>query len=529
MKKKFEVWLPLLFSLVLIIGMFIGYKVKGAQPNSGFSMNGSGSALNEAAAIIKQKYVDSVKIDTLEANAIREMMDELDPHSVYLPPVDLNETTEDLSGRFVGIGVEYKMIRDTVNILSVFKNGPSEKAGLKIGDQLIKIGDSVIAGKNIAAITVSNLIRGAKGSTIHLQVLRANQLLTAAVTRADIPKPTLVAAYMIDKNTGYIKLDKFGSTSYREFMEAMEQLKKQGLTQLVFDLRGNGGGYMDAAIDIADEFLSGDKLIVYTEGLNSPKKEYRCQRPGVFETGKLTVLVDELSASASEILSGALQDWDRATIIGRRTFGKGLVQEIFPLSDGAALKLTVARYYTPLGRSIQRPYDKGRKVYMDEIWRRYANGQAYFADSNKVNTGKQYKTPNGRILYGSGGIMPDVFVGLDTTRTSKEINKLFFSGSFNDFVLHYYLDNQKVLDPYSSPITFSQRFEPGKRMWLEFVGWAKKDSTNLTAVPDSERIRVENRMEAYLARFKWRDTGFYQVLNLTDPVVTRAIDFLKTQ
>ncbi|AHF14058.1 S41 family peptidase [Niabella soli] len=529
MKKKFEVWLPLLFSLVLIIGMFIGYKLRSAQPNGGLSVGSSGSALNEAAAIIKQKYVDSVKIDSLEANAIREMMDELDPHSVYLPPLDLKETTEDLSGQFMGIGVEYKLIRDTVNILSVFKNGPSEKAGLKIGDQVIKIGDSTVAGKKVAATTVSNLIKGAIGTKVNLQILRGNQLLQVPVTRADIPRPTLVAAYMIDKNIGYIKLDRFGSTSYREFMEAMEQLKKQGLTQLIFDLRGNGGGYMDAAIDIADEFLSGDKLIVYTEGLNSPKKEYRCKRPGVFETGKLTVLVDELSASASEILSGALQDWDRAMIVGRRTFGKGLVQEIFPLSDGAALKLTVARYYTPLGRSIQRPYNKGKKVYMDEVWSRYANGQAYFADSNKVNTGKQYKTPSGRILYGSGGIMPDIFVGLDTTKTSKEINKLFFNGSFNEFVLHYYLDNQKVLDPYPSPLTFSQQFQPGKKMWLEFVGWAKKDSANLSTVPDSERVRVENRMEAYLARFKWRDNGFYQVLNLTDPVVARATDYLKTQ
>ena len=529
MKKKFEVWLPLLFSIAMIIGMFIGYKLRGAQPNGGFSRVASSSPLDEATEIIKQKYVDSVKIDSLEANALREIMDELDPHSVYLPPAALKETTEDLSGRFVGIGVEYRIIKDTVNILSVIKNGPSEKARLQIGDKIIMVNDSTIAGKNISNTGISTLIRGEKGTTVNLRILRGSQLLTASVTRADIPKPTLVAAYMIDKNIGYIKLDLFGSTSYREFMQAMEQLKKQGLTELIFDLRGNGGGYMDAAIDIADEFLSGDKLIVYTEGINSPKKEYRCKRPGVFAEGKLTVLVDELSASASEILSGALQDWDRATIIGRRTFGKGLVQEIFPLSDGAALKLTVARYYTPLGRSIQRPYSKGKKVYMDEIWNRYANGQAYFADSNKVNTGKQYKTPDGRILYGSGGIMPDIFVGLDTTKTSKDINKLFFNGSFNDFVYRYYINNQKVLDPYQSPIAFSQAFEPGRTMWQQFVNWAQKDSANLTNVSEAERARVENRMEAYLARFKWNDNGFYQVLNLTDPVVSKSIGFLNSK
>ncbi|MBO9593062.1 MAG: S41 family peptidase [Niabella sp.] len=529
MKKKFEVWLPLLFSLVMIIGMFIGYKLRGAQPNGGFAKSGRSTALEEALEIIRQKYVDSVKLDTLEANAIREMMDELDPHSVYLPAADLKETNETLSGKFEGIGVEYNQIRDTVNITYVLKGGPSEKAGLKIGDQIIKVNDSLLAGKKTSGTTVRNLIRGEKGTIVNLQILRNKNLLTIPVTRNNIPTPTLVAAYMINKDAGYIKLDKFGSTTYREFMEAMERLKKEGLTELVLDLRGNPGGYMEQAIDIADEFLSGDKRVVYTQGTNSPKKEYRCKRPGIFETGKLTVLVDELSASASEILSGALQDWDRATIIGRRTFGKGLVQEIFPLSDGSALKLTVSRYYTPLGRSIQRPYNKGKKVYMDDIWERYANGQAYFADSNKVNNGKEYKTPGGRILYGGGGIMPDVFVGLDTSKTSKEINRLFFNGAFTDFVFHYYLDNQKVMEPYASPISFSQAFDPGKTMWQQFVNRAQKDTVNLTHIPAAEKLRVSNRMEAYLARFKWRDSGYYQILNLTDSVVLKAVDLLKTK
>ncbi|SDC33872.1 S41 family peptidase [Niabella drilacis] len=529
MKKKFEVWLPLLFSLVMIIGMFIGYKLRGAQPNGGFAKSGRSTSLEEALEIIRQKYVDSVKIDTLEANAIREMMNELDPHSIYLPPIDLKEANEELSGKFEGIGVEYNQIRDTVNITYVLKDGPSEKAGLKIGDQIIRVNDSLLAGKKTTSATVRNLIRGEKGTTVNLQILRNKALLTVPVVRNNIPTPTLVASYMIDQKAGYIKLDKFGSNTYREFMEAMEQLKKQGLTELVLDLRGNGGGYMDQAIQIADEFLSGDKLVVFTQGTNSPKKEYRCKRPGVFETGQLTVLVDELSASASEILTGALQDWDRATIIGRRTFGKGLVQEIFPLSDGAALKLTVSRYYTPLGRSIQRPYNKGKKVYMDDIWERYANGQAYFADSNKVNNGKQYKTPSGRILYGGGGIMPDIFVGLDTSRISKEVNRLFFNGAVTDFVFHYYLDHQKVMEPYTSPRSFSQDFDPGKTMWPLFVTRAQKDTVNLTHIPEAEKLRVSNRMEAYLARFKWRDSGYYQILNLTDSMVLKAVDHLKTK
>lgn len=526
MKKKYEVWLPLLFSLVLIVGMFIGYKFSRSQPNTGFFTTSKSNSLQEALDIIRLKYVDSLKIDTLEANAIREMMNELDPHSVYLPPVDVKEAHEDLSGNFQGIGVEFNQIRDTVNITYVIKDGPSEKAGLQIGDQIIKVDSVSLTGNEITTTKIRSIIRGESGTKVKLNILRAGKPSVVEVTRGSIPTPSIVASYMIDKSIGYIKLDKFTSTSYREFMESMEAMKKQGLQSLIFDLRGNGGGYMDQAIDIVDEFLDGDKLVVYTQGTNSPKKEYRCKRPGIFEKGKVAVLVDELSASASEIVAGALQDWDRAEIIGRRTFGKGLVQEMFPLSDGAALKLTVSRYYTPLGRSIQRPYDKGRKVYMDEVWERFSNGEAYFADSNKVGNGKQYKTPAGHVLYGGGGIMPDIFVGLDTSKYSREIHKIFYNGSFNDFVFHYYLDNKNILTPYKTPAEYAKDFEPSTNMWSQFVNWAKRDTINLSGVPAIDKKRVEDRMEASLARFKWRDNGFYQVLNSKDPVVLKAIEVL---
>ena len=527
MKKKYEVWLPLLFSLVLIVGMFIGYRFSRSQPNTGFFATSNTSSLQEALDLIKLKYVDSVKIDTLQANAIREMMNELDPHSVYLPPVDVKVAHEDLSGKFQGIGVEFNLLRDTVNITYVIKDGPSDKAGIQIGDQIVKVNGTPLTGKDMTTTKIRNLIRGESGTIAKLDILRGGKPMVIDVTRGSIPTPSLVASYMIDRSTAYIKLDKFTSTSYREFMESMEALKKQGMNSLIFDLRGNGGGYMDQAIEIVDEFLSGDKLVVYTQGTNSPKKEYRCKRPGIFESGKVAVLVDELSASASEIVAGALQDWDRGTIIGRRTFGKGLVQEMFPLSDGAALKLTVSRYYTPLGRSIQRPYDKGGKVYMDEVWNRFANGEAYFADSAKASNGKQYKTPAGRVLYGSGGITPDVFVGLDTSRYSREIHKLFFNGTFNDFVFHYYLDNRTILDPYKTPAEYEKDFEPSKNMWSGFADWAKRDTVNLSGIPAAERQRVEDRMEATLARFKWRDNGFYQVLNSKDPVVLKAIEVVK--
>ncbi|MGB5028539.1 MAG: S41 family peptidase, partial [Chitinophagaceae bacterium] len=348
--KKLQVWLPLIFSLVLIGGMFLGFKLSDQSGSKrGFFSSNSRSTLQEALDLIKMRYVDSVQIDTLEGRAIQEMMNELDPHSVYLPPVELKEANEDLAGNFDGIGVEFNIFSDTVNVVYVFPDGPSDKAGLVIGDKITRVNDSSLTRKGVSINEIKALIRGPKGSKAILQVIRGAKQQSITVTRGKIPVPSIEASYMIDKNTGYIKLTKFSESSYEEFMQAMEALQKQGIQSLVFDLRGNGGGFMNEAVDMADEFLEGDKLIVYTEGVNSKKREYRCKRPGLFEKGKLVLLVDELSASASEVLAGALQDWCRATIIGRRTFGKGLVQEQYQLRDGSAMRLTVARYYTPLG------------------------------------------------------------------------------------------------------------------------------------------------------------------------------------
>ncbi len=510
----------------MVLGMYLGYRFAQGQPNKKLFKRDQSTALQEALDIIRTRYVDSIQIDTLEENAIREMMNELDPHSVYLPPVEFRLENENLSGSFGGIGIEFNQIRDTINVTYVLAGSPSEKAGILVGDQIIKADDKNLTGKDNSATNVITAIRGKEGSKVKLELLRNNKPLVLEVIRADIPKPTVSASYMIDGITGYIKLDTFTNASYREFMEALEKLKKLGMTQLIFDLRGNGGGYMDQAVEIVDEFLGGDKLVVYTEGVNSTKTEYRCKRPGLFETGKLTVLVDELSASASEIVAGALQDWDRATIVGRRTFGKGLVQEPFLLSGGAVIRLTVARYYTPIGRSIQKPYSDGKKVYVDEVWERYASGQLFYADSNKVSNGKAYQTPGGRTVFGGGGIMPDIFVGMDTSVYSREINKVFLNGSFNDFVFHYYLNNKTILDPYPNPQVYTKEFDPSRQMWLQFTEWVKKDTINLSGVPAFEKKKVEDRMEAQLARYKWRNQGFYQVLNTTDPVVLKALEVL---
>lgn len=527
MNRKLNIWLPLVLSLVMIVGMYVGYKFKQNQPASGFFKTTERNVIDDALSIIKTRYVDSVRLDTLQSNAVREMMNELDPHSVYLSAQELEASTEDLSGNFQGIGVEFNIVRDTVNVTYVIANGPSSKAGIEIGDQIIKVNDSSLVVKDLQVEQVRGLIRGVDGSKAKLTILRNKQIKNIEVIRGVIQTPSVLASYMVDAKTGYIKLDKFAGSTYREFMIALDSLKKKGMSELIFDLRGNGGGYLDQAVEIADEFLDGDKLIVYTEGSNSAKKEYRGKRPGLFEKGNLVVLVDELSASASEIIAGALQDWDRATIIGRRTFGKGLVQEIFPLSDGSAVKLTVSRYYTPLGRSIQKPYKGGKKVYMDEVWERYANGEAFYADSNKVSNGKQYKTPKGKTVYGGGGIMPDEFVGLDTTKASREVNRLFYSGTLNDFVFHYYLDHKNILDAYNTPMAYEKSFDPSKDMWQRLVLWSQKESINLAAIDAKERKRIEDRMEAYLARFKWRDNGFYQIINVKDSTVLKALNTIK--
>ncbi len=526
--KKLQVWLPLIFSLVLIVGMFLGYKMNNKGTSKGFFKNTTPSTLQEALDLIRLRYVDKVNLDSVQRGAIKAMMNELDPHSVYFPPVELKEANEDLAGIFDGIGVEFNIFSDTVNVMYVVPGGPSDKAGLQIGDKLLKVNDSTLTGKSVTTDKIKEFIRGERGSVASIQILRGTDFKTVQVTRGVIPVSSVDAAYMIDKTTGYIKLNKFTENSYEEFMAALESLVKQGMGELIFDLRGNGGGYMNEAIDMADEFLDSDRLVVYTEGTNSKKREYRCKRPGLFEKGKLSILVDELSASASEVLAGALQDWDRATIIGRRTFGKGLVQEQYQLSDGSAIRLTVARYFTPLGRSIQRSYGQGKKVYMDEIWERFSNGESLYADSNKINNGQEYKTPAGHIVYGGGGIMPDIFVPIDTATYPPGINRLFVNSSFNKFVYTYYLRNKPHIDKYANAGEYARNFERKDEMWEQFSSYASlRDSVNLGILSAKQKESLQRRLVAYLGRFRWRNSGYFQVLNAQDAMVNKALEEFK--
>ena len=527
--KKIQVWLPLLFSITMIVGMYLGYKMRDNMPGKSFFYTEHRRPIQEVMDLIQNKYVDDVKMDSLADTAIQAMLNKLDPHSVFIPAEQLQEVNEDLAGKFFGIGIEFNIFDDTLNVINVLKDGPGDKAGLHTGDKFLKVDDSVIAGKKADVEKFKKLLRGDRGTKVTINFLRGGVPKTVVITRDAIPLVSVDASYMIGKGIGYIRLNKFSSETYREFMKALEELKKQGLQKLVLDLRGNGGGILDEAVEIADEFLDADKLITYTEGKHVAKKEYRCRREGQFEKGALVVLADEGTASASEILIGALQDWDRATIIGRRTFGKGLVQEQFDLSDKSALRLTIARYYTPIGRSIQRPYTNGDKAYYDEISNRYHNGEMESADSVKNDTSKIYRTRGGKKVYGGGGITPDYFIALDTTEYSQQEVKLFSKATISNFAYTYYLQNQSRLSAYKDPSDFITNFSFTEADWSQFDKLASKDSLNLINISSKEKMHIVNNIKANIARQLWRIEGFIEVLNVTDTGIKKAVELINNQ
>jgi carboxyl-terminal processing protease len=527
-RKKVQVWLPLIFSVVMILGMVIGYKLReNTSGGDSFLKNSDRSPLQEAISLVQNKYVDNVNLDSLESPAINGLLDQLDPHSIYIPTSDVESMNEDLQGNFQGIGVEFQMIKDTVNVMNVIPDGPSFKAGVEIGDKIIKVNNSFnLTGKNISTDDVRKQLRGPASSVVTITVLRGNQQKQIKIIRGNIPLYSLDAAYMINANTGYIKLNKFSETTYREFMSAMEKLQQQHMQQLILDLRDNGGGIMQEAVEVADEFLNTDKLIVYTQGVHSPRTDYRCNKDGVFEKGKLVVLVNETSASASEILAGALQDWDRATIIGRRTFGKGLVQQQFTLSDGSELRLTIARYYTPLGRNIQKPYDKGKEEYEEELIKRFHDGEVVVGDTAKPK-GQAFKTPGGHFVYGGGGITPDIFVPYDTTMQPREVMQLYGRNTLMDFVYNYYIEHRAQFQQYKSPEQLYNQFHFSDADWQQFVNYAKQDSIDISKLPATAKTFVTSQMENLLARQIWRTEGYFELSNQRDPIIKKALEVLK--
>jgi carboxyl-terminal processing protease len=524
--KKIQVWLPLLFSIVMIAGMMIGFKLKENMPDTAFFHVDKKKPVTEIMQLIERNYVDSVRLDSINGIAIESLLLQLDPHSVYIPVSSVQEFKEELAGKFYGIGIEYNIIEDTVHVLSVLPGGPSDKAGLQVGDRFLKVDDSAVAAVKITPDRIKPLLRGALGTTVDVEILRNNQRKAFTITRGSIPLLSVDAAYMLAPATGYIKLNRFSETTYEEFMQATERLQKSGMQNMILDLRDNGGGILTEATEIADEFLDGDKLITYTQGKSMPRKEYRAKRPGLFERGNVVMLADEYTASASEVLIGALQDWDRATVIGRRTFGKGLVQDQFSLSDGSALRLTVARYYTPLGRSIQKPYTSGERTYADEVINRFQNSEVLSADSIKHDQAKLFKTKAGKNVYGGGGITPDIFVPFDTSRYSDIVSKLYAKDIINDFVYLHYMQHRQLFSSFKTAQEFVDRYQIDDAAWKSLQSFAAKDSISLTALSGKDRASVQLRLKAFMARQLWRNEGFYRVFNQQDEMVKKALSVL---
>ncbi len=481
---------------------------------------------------IQKYYVDSVDQDKLVEHAITELLKDLDPHSSYLNKEEVAQLSEPLQGNFEGIGISFNVLKDTVYIISPVAGGPSYKAGIQSGDRVIKVDGNNIAGIGIESEDVFTLLRGKKGSRVRLSVSRrgTGDLIDFDIIRDKIPIYSIDASYKVNEDIGYIKVNRFSLTTLEEFRSALTKLRSENVKNLILDLTGNGGGYLEVAIKMADEFLDAGKLILYTEGANSPKKEYYATREGNFEKGHLVILIDEGSASASEILSGAIQDWDRGIIVGRRSYGKGLVQKPLPLPDQSMIRLTVAKYYTPTGRLIQKPYNMSRDKYNKDLINRFNNGEFAHKDSiHFPDSLKYYTLKNTRLVYGGGGIMPDYFVSMDTSYYSDYYQELIRNRAIDQFVLEYVDYNRiKLLKEYSDAGSFVNRFSLNEELRKKFFRYAENKGVPLNEKEYARsREHIETLIKAYIARDLWSNSEFFQITNDMDPKFETAVAILK--
>lgn len=478
---------------------------------------------------INYAYVDSTDENEIVENAIVATLKELDPHSVYIPKKELEKMNEPLVGNFEGIGIQFNILRDTLLVVSPISGGPSEKVGLKAGDKIIEVDNENIAGVGLQNSDVQKKLRGKKGTKVNVGIKRRNvkDKLNFTITRDKIPIFSVDASYMATDEIGYIKVNRFAKNTIDEFRTGLNKLKQQNMKHLIIDLRGNGGGYLKTAIQLSDELLDDKKLIVYTEGLKNPKQEYYTTSKGGFEKGKLVVLIDEGSASASEIVSGAIQDYDRGLIVGRRSFGKGLVQKPYPLPDGSAIRLTVARYHTPSGRCIQRPYDEGKDAYYKEFVRRFEHGEYMTKDSIALPDSLQFRTLNSqRTVYGGGGIMPDVFIPIDTSMSSEYFGKVNRKGLLNEFILTYMDNHRKKLEKkYQDVKTFKQQFNAEKEVLEEFIAFAEENDVERKddEIEKSKEVIV-TRLKALVARNLWDTSAYFEIANDLNDSYLKAIE-----
>ncbi|HCS20582.1 MAG TPA: peptidase S41 [Bacteroidetes bacterium] len=528
MERKPKYYLqPFYFAVFLALGLLIGIFLK---PGGGGSFSGQGNRLSEIIGLIEGYYVDTVDSDLLEEMAISDMLQNLDPHSVFISSRDIQAVNEPLEGEFDGIGVEFNILDDTVYIVNVIEGGPSEKAGLLAGDRIIMVNDTLFSGTDLNNERVIKTLKGKRGTTVKVGIKRYGNpaLLAVEIIRGTIPVNSIDARFMINATTGYVKLVRFSATTTDEMKDALQELRKKGMKDLILDLRGNPGGYLSAAIQVTDEFLDGKKLIVYTEGRTQPRKTYKAGRKGNFEEGKLIVLVDEQSASASEIVSGAIQDWDRGLIIGRRSYGKGLVQEPFELKDHSVIRLTISRYYTPTGRSIQKSYNDGYEKYQMEVYDRWEHGELDNQDSVKSIDSLRYTTPGGRFVYGGGGIYPDIFVGLDTLFNRYVVSAIYEKALHRRFVYHYLETNRTRLNNYRSAERYASGFrftETDKKNFIQMINESGIELDEKTK--EATLAYIFNDMRALLARQLFDVNAYYMVSNQDDTVIRAALNSLQ--
>jgi len=526
--RKLIRYIPLLLALALAAGIFIGNSLKKNSQGgiAGLYSSGGSGKINTILELIEQGYVDSVDIPGIVEKTIPEILANLDPHSTYIPASEMQGVREEMQGNFSGIGVQFSIQEDTVRVVDVISGGPSSKVGILAGDRIISVNDSVIAGVGIQNDKVMNFLRGARGSKVNVGILRSgnSSLFDFEIIRDEIPIYSVDVSYMVDEETGFIKVSRFAEKTYQEFMEGVEKLSNAGAKKIIVDLRGNTGGYLVAVIRMLDEFLKKDEPILYTQGLNQAKKTYTATGRSSCADKELFVLIDEFSASASEIFAGAIQDNDRGLVIGRRTFGKGLVQEQIPLSDGSAVRLTVARYYTPSGRCIQKPYNEGSGEYYQDLYERMDHGEMQVADSIQFNDSLKYKTKSGRIVYGGGGIMPDIFIPADTAGYSGYLAKLSQKGIIYRFA-YYYADKNRVALNRLKTASEIDDYLSESNMMGELLRYAEEKgiATDKQGLKVSGEI-ISNQAKAYIARNIIGETGFYPIIQKIDKTLLKAID-----
>ncbi|MFP4620325.1 MAG: S41 family peptidase [Bacteroidales bacterium] len=527
--KTLKLYLPIILSVALIAGILLGILLGGNRPGKKTYVYNHPNKLNSVLNYIQKNYVDSVSEKEIQETAIPAILKDLDPHSVYIPAEDLENVNEPLKGNFEGIGIQFSMQEDTLVVISVISGGPSEKVGLHPGDRIIKVNDTTIAGVNMSTNKIVSMLKGEQGSKVDVTVDRGSSAtpLEFTITRDEIPLYSVDVSYMLNPATGYIKIDRFAKSTHQEFTNSIKKLKENALEKVIIDLRGNSGGFLKAATNIADEFLEDGKLIVYTQGRNSVKNEIHSTSRGICEDLDVAVLIDEWSASASEIIAGAIQDNDRGIVVGRRSFGKGLVQEQNRLSDGSAIRLTVARYYTPTGRCIQRPYENGREQYYNDLNERFNHGEFFNVDSIELADSLKYETPKGDIVYGGGGIMPDYFVPVDTSYHSPLFNRVTNEGLIYSFAFRFADNHRSDLTSLDEPKDINQYLE-NNNIYSQFLDYVFDMGVprDIEGIKKSKKI-INTRLKAYIARNIMENEGFYPIIREVDETLEKAFNLLE--